>query len=314
MTSVGQTLRNARESQKKDLAQLAEALCITKRYLVAIEADDLKVLPGFFFYKAFVRQYAEYLKLDPKRFDAQLKSMDPAAQVEPVALKPEPKPIVEKKRIEAPRLTELTQAAATAVGLSRFVESPVPDPLYKPPVRRLDPLVAESNKHYFDNRRIGFSAGALVLVLVACSGFYAWWNRPHTTVMKEAVPSVPVRAVSDSAALPSVDVVHESDGVHVALNLSATEPTWVSVTSGGKEVFSGILEPSQSKTLTGLDAAKMKVGNAGGVAVLWNGKSIGPIGERGQVRTVMFTPQNYEILQPVKEAPPATPPAEPSAL
>ena len=319
MTSVGQTLRSARESQKKDLAQLAEALCITKRYLIAIEADDLKVLPGFFFYKAFVRQYAQYLTLDPKRFDAQLQAMDPAAQVEPAVLKPEAKrKLAELKRIEAPRLSGLTQAAASAVGLSRFVESPEPDPLYRPPVRRLDPLVAATNKHYFDNRRIGFSIGALALALALCSGFYTWWNRPHN-VAQQPSGNVPVRAVasvdgSSSVALQSVDVIQKSDGVHVALNLSATEPTWVSVTSGGKEVFSGILEPSQSKTLTGLDAAQMKVGNAGGVAVLWNGKSIGPIGERGQVRTVMFTPQNYEILQPVKESPATAPPVEPSAL
>ena len=309
----------AQERANQDLAQLAEALCITKRYLIAIEADDLKVLPGIFFYKSFVRQYAQYLKLDPKRFDAQLRAMDPALQNEPVELKPEPtQKVTEMKRLEAPRLSSLTQATASAVGLSRFVDRAEPDPLYRPPVRRLDPLVAATNKHYFDNRRIGFSVGALALVLVVCSGFYTWWNRPHS-VPQQASSNVPARTVSsvagsNSPALPSVNVVHENDGIHVALNLSATEPTWVSVTSGGKEVFSGILEPSQSKTLTGLDAAKMKVGNAGGVAVLWNGKSIGPIGERGQVRTVMFTPQNYEILEPVKEAPVAAPAAEPSAL
>jgi hypothetical protein len=311
MTSVGQTLRSAREKQKKDLAQLAADLCITKRYLLAIESDDLKILPGFFFYKAFVRQYAQYLKLDPKQFDAQLRAMDPAAQEPPPVVKPEP------ARIEAPRLAGIKQAAATAVGLSRFVEAPVPDPLYRPPVRRLDPLVVEANKHYFYNRRIGLSLGALAVVLAGCSGFYTWWNRPHTIVV-ESSGGTPVRTVSTSAGsntptLQSVDVVEQSDGVHVALNLSASEPTWVSVTSGGKEIFSGILEPSQSKTLTGLEAAKVKVGNAGGVAVLWNGKAIGPLGERGQVRTVMFTPQNYEILQPVKEAP-ASSEGEPSTL
>jgi hypothetical protein len=34
--------------------------------------------------------------------------------------------------------------------------------------------------------------------------------------------------------------------------------------------------------------------------VLWNGKSIGPIGPRGQVREVLFTPDNFEIKQPTK--------------
>jgi len=96
------------------------------------------------------------------------------------------------------------------------------------------------------------------------------------------------------------------DGVnHVVLNLSATEKTWLSITSEGKQIFSGVLEPSQTKTLTAADVAKVKVGNAGGLEVRWNGKAIGPIGPRGQVRTILFTPENFQILAP----PPATGPA-----
>ena len=90
-----------------------------------------------------------------------------------------------------------------------------------------------------------------------------------------------------------------ADGLnHVVLNLSATEKTWLSITSDGKPIFSGILQPSQTKTLTGMDVAKMKVGNAGGLEVRWNGKPIGPIGPRGQVRIVLFTPENFQILPP----------------
>ena len=47
----------------------------------------------------------------------------------------------------------------------------------------------------------------------------------------------------------------------------------------------------------------MTVGNAGGIEVRLNGKPIGPIGKSGQVRTVVFTPDNFEVL-PV-EPPPA---------
>ena len=72
----------------------------------------------------------------------------------------------------------------------------------------------------------------------------------------------------------------------MVLKLSATERTWLSISSDGKEIFAGILQPSESKTLTGLDRATMKVGNAGGIEVLWNGKSISPLGTRGQVLTI----------------------------
>jgi hypothetical protein len=100
---------------------------------------------------------------------------------------------------------------------------------------------------------------------------------------------------------PTVNVTTETgpDGVnHVVLNLSATETTWLSITSEGKNIFSGVLEPSQTKTLRASDVAKMKVGNAGGIDVRWNGKAIGPIGPRGQVRVVLFTSDKVEILPP----------------
>ena len=113
---------------------------------------------------------------------------------------------------------------------------------------------------------------------------------------------VPVKS-SAGAQVPQLNVTTSTgpDGVNrVVLSLSATEKTWLSITADGKKIFSGVLEPSQTKTLAGSDVATMKVGNAGGIEVLWNGKSIGPIGPRGQVREVMFTPDNFEIKQPIK--------------
>src|SRR5580658_1915952 len=66
MNSVGAILRTARERQGRETAQIAEELCITQRYLRAIEQDDLKSLPGSFFYKSFVKQYAGILGIDEK--------------------------------------------------------------------------------------------------------------------------------------------------------------------------------------------------------------------------------------------------------
>ena len=74
--------------------------------------------------------------------------------------------------------------------------------------------------------------------------------------------------------------------------------TWLSISTQGKEVFEGILWPRQSKTLTGLDMALVKVGNAGGLDISWNGKPIGPIGEPGEVRVVVFSADDVHVLPP----------------
>jgi cytoskeletal protein RodZ len=47
MTSVGEILRQQREAQGRTVPEIAEELCITPRYLRAIEDNDLKSLPLF---------------------------------------------------------------------------------------------------------------------------------------------------------------------------------------------------------------------------------------------------------------------------
>jgi cytoskeletal protein RodZ len=301
MNSVGSILRSARERQGRGVAEIADELCLTQQYLRAIEEDDVKNLPGIFFYKNFVRQYAA---------------------------------IVGVKESEIRQGVEALTAAAG--------EPALPGALAQPPVRPMDPIVADANR-YFASTRLGLSVGGLVAVLMACSAFYAWWIRPKEvaaakprpqaavvqqvvqqsvqpaspTIIQPASQPAPVAVASQNppaAQNATVQVTAETqtqttiDGInHVVLNLAATEKTWLSITSEGKRIFSGFLEPSQTKILTGLDAARMTVGNAGGINVLLNGKPIGPIGKSGQVRVVLFTPDNFEVL-PLEL--PTTAPAE----
>ncbi len=67
MPSFGETLRRERELRGIDLRDVAEATKISVRFLQALESDRADVLPGGLFPRAFVRQYASYLGLDPER-------------------------------------------------------------------------------------------------------------------------------------------------------------------------------------------------------------------------------------------------------
>jgi len=279
MNSVGRILRSARERQSRAVAEIADELCLTQQYLRAIEEDDVKSLPGVFFYKNFVKQYAAIVGVKDSEIRAGIEAL----------------------------------AAA--------VEEPVlPGAAVQHPLRPMDPIVADSNRRYFANAKLGLSVAGLAGVLIACSVFYAWWIRPKEvvaanprplpvviqTVSQNPPPAQPVIEVTPAAKTQTQTqaetqmanaVDPAADGINqVVLNVEATEKTWLSITSEGKRVFAGFLEPSQTKTLTGLDAARMTVGNAGGIAVRLNGKPIGPIGKSGQVRVVLFTPGNFEVL------------------
>jgi cytoskeletal protein RodZ len=96
----------------------------------------------------------------------------------------------------------------------------------------------------------------------------------------------------------------------VSLSISAQESTWINITSDGKTLYEGTLEPAQARTLAGKANAVVKIGNAAGVQVKWNGKSIGPLGERGQVRMVMFTDKGWQFVGTPAAAPAPQPKAE----
>src|ERR1700722_16918760 len=72
MFSVGEVLQRARLDQGIDLATVAAHTKIKAEYLQAIEADDCKRLPGGFFYKSFVYQYATFLGVDTRAIDAEV--------------------------------------------------------------------------------------------------------------------------------------------------------------------------------------------------------------------------------------------------
>jgi cytoskeletal protein RodZ len=78
---VAETLRKAREARHFSLDAVARALGVAKKFLEAIESDDYNSLPGELYTKNFIRNYADFLKIDGRRLvDAYLKERGPKAQ------------------------------------------------------------------------------------------------------------------------------------------------------------------------------------------------------------------------------------------
>jgi len=284
MFSIGEKLKRARLEQGLDLPAVAALTKISTSFLVAIESDDRKKLPSGFFYKSFVDQYARTLSLDTKEIDAEIDRI-------------------------------LAQ------------DAPLPLPGQDDnPIQRVAPIMVR------DRRRWPSVAGLMLMVL-GCSGVYAWWHDGRLPIdlpqllqwqkapevvqaAKQEEPAPPatapatevslsVRTEPEQAAPPVAPIATAAAATpaksKLLLDLIAVERTWLSVSSDGKPVFSGVLAPRQTKTIAGEQYAKLKVGNAAGLEVRLNGKSLGQLGARGQVVVVVFTPDNFQIVEPSKE-------------
>jgi cytoskeleton protein RodZ len=288
MASLGQKLKDERLRQGKQLRTIAEDLRIGSRYLEAIETEDWKQLPGGFFNRSFIRQYAQALGFDPSQIEEEFASIvkpEPAVDLDLIAAAHDPR----TRRKEEKKLISV------------------------------EPLRIASSG-FFDSRT-GLAVAALVLLVAgggALSLFVDRWNTPqevrkqsNANVPAPVVPA-PVAALEKASAGVNAQVASESAKVvptlstdpngNLTLNIEATEKTWIEVTADGKRIFMGVLEPGDKKLISTLQNAKMVVGNAGGIAVSKGGRDIGPIGPRGQVRTVNITEKGVEIVEPKKPA------------
>jgi hypothetical protein len=67
------------------------------------------------------------------------------------------------------------------------------------------------------------------------------------------------------------------------LEIKAHDPTWLQVISDKTQSQELMMRPGESVTWHAKNCFSLKIGNAGGIKVLFNGKDIGKLGEKGQV-------------------------------
>ncbi|GAA0362315.1 helix-turn-helix domain-containing protein [Alkalibacterium iburiense] len=64
MNEIGEKLKEARKEKGYTLDDLQQITKIQKRYLIAVEEGNLEVLPGNFYARAFIKQYADSVGLN----------------------------------------------------------------------------------------------------------------------------------------------------------------------------------------------------------------------------------------------------------
>ncbi len=309
MPTVGEQLRRAREGRNLNLAQLAEQTKISRYYLEALESDQPERLPGPFFYKAFVKQYCKVLGIDSKQFAQEFtervgdeilsleelrQAKFPARERDPIMRAANPNHSDMRFLFAAGGLIAMLMGGSVVYTWMQKPESPFSGGVSTP--------TAESNRV---NLPVGVrpvtpynpssEAAAQQAQQQQASG-----NPPANSAsvlqQQQQQQGQPITLEPVSSVVNLTPNIGASDAT-VSLSISANEPTWLMILSDGKTLYQGILEPAQARILAGRANAVVKVGNAAGIQVKWNGKAIGPIGERGQVKMIRFTGTEWEFVQ-----------------
>lgn len=286
MTTLGQRLRAEREKRGLTIERLAAETRIHARHFEAIEEDRTADLPSGFFYRSFVRQYARMLDLPEADFM-------PAIQ----------RSLDDEARDMEGRETALPQ---------RNIDVP--------------PMPTGRFNAGLEARRWLVRLSALIVVIAASSGLYylyqQWRNAPPApaeqaeAVVKEppasigqpvspspqppapaaATPPETLPATPPPAATPAEP--EQGAIAPLRLTLVATADTWLQLTSDGRILYSDLLRNGQARTFRGNSFMRLKLGNAGGVSMEFNGAAVPPAGPIGQVRTVEFTAEGARVVTP----------------
>jgi|SRR5581483_5698208 len=294
MNSVGETLRRERLRTGLDLEKIAQETKISVRTLELIESEQFEKLPGGVFARSFVRQYARAVGADEDEVLRELeKTLAPSTDPLPTMQE-----AIRQPEIHVPRVARWGGA-----GSRLRTNSWLP------------------------------ALGMVVLVILACSGAYTWWQKmgrvpspAATTATTETTPpantpeqqagavtpaapaSSAVRAPENPAENVPGTLTADGNGSALHIALTAAEPTWVRATANGKVVFSGIIQTNETKDLSAADTVTLRIGNAGGIAISLNGKAIPAVGPKGQVRVVQLSPNGgVQVAPPTPKPQPEQP-------
>ena len=163
--------------------------------------------------------------------------------------------------------------------------------------RTMSDLLVENSIMQRPNNKPKISLKSLLIISIACLGIAGVMQivLSNISMRQNATPRVEVSESSSPVVTQSPEVAPSEQssfstgtGVSVILN-AVRDKSWIFVSdASGRTLFSGEISQGEVRTFTSDQRLDLKVGNAGGVDLEVNGKSIDPIGANGQVVSVSF--------------------------
>lgn len=285
MSALGERFRAAREARGLSLSDVAEQIRIRSVYLAAIEDENWSAIGAPVYIRGFLRTYGRFLGLDTDEVVAEFAGESRNAPA------PAPQPGAKTNYFvdEAPAPRQLSwliwAASLVAVLLVAYVAYSAIT------VRqRQNPTVATLPSNSPANSP-GQTAAPSGSPSPADSG------SPATSPSPSASPSGTASPAADSSGSPSPGTSGSPAATPSGspgplgtntLELRFTGPSWVRITVDGNVSMEGTFPAGTARRFQGKTAV-LRIGNAGGVEVLVDGKDVGKLGKAGDVVERSFT-------------------------
>ena len=270
-STIGPLLREARTAKGLTIEAAAAASKVPLSFVRLMEQEQFHLVADPLYLIRFLREYATFLGLDPKRVEAQLKDQASSARVSGLS---HPASSI-GSRIDLRRLAMYLLPAVAVIplifiGLSLF-SGPAPT---MPPAQTAPPLPSAET------------------AAPPPEGLTATQPSPQATSVGAEQPKgvTTARQIAAPAA-------QEPQGPppRYRLQAEAKATTWVAVAADGAPRKEALLRPGEISQWSANNGFIVTIGNPGGVAISLNGRPISLKGEPGQVIRNLALPGNGEL-------------------
>ena len=113
-------------------------------------------------------------------------------------------------------------------------------------------------------------------------------GREYSQVAPAQVSPIPLVAVNKNKVLPS----RPNAQSRYVLNVICSEASWLRVQTVEGKSEEALMRPGETREWTSQEGFDIKLGNAGGVKLVLNGKDLGTLGEKGRVVRLRLPQEN----------------------
>ncbi|HLJ58739.1 MAG TPA: RodZ domain-containing protein [bacterium] len=291
---IGERLRNAREARGLSLDDVEAATRIRRRYLEALEEEAFDRLPGPAYVRGFLNAYASHLGLPPE----EIASMYPMPLGARVAVRASPvdvriTPVTPRSRarrfVIGASLVLLCGAAVIAYilygQLRQFTGTP--EPTSQGSASTTSPSAAPSTVP-------GASQGPAAAG-TSSTGTPSARSVTAPPATAATPPSGPGGATGTSpapgASQPGSAVPLQAimSAAPVTVAAVATDRSWVRAVADGVTVFEGFLSAGDQQVWQAKRQLTLRIGNASALTLTVNGRSVGRLGNPGDVVDETYT-------------------------
>ena len=322
---LGATLRQEREKRNLRLEDAANKLKINPRLLRALENGDVSSLPHAAYVKGFIRSYASWLGFNPDEIQQMMGSVNgvqskPLTRASQETLEmPEKTPAKSHKGLYAFIVLLICVAYGWWAWSSGRLEWAVNviqgEKQTDVSLQTADNYLAEkearaareaSEKTTSTPSRD--SSGDQPNYVLPVPGNAPPLLTPRETTNQPEIASSGVAGqMNENAALqtenPQADSKAERESEnpqtadlpqqdHHKLVITAIEECWIHSNADKTDTRQFSLRKGDTFALTFTKSLELKLGNAGGVRIRYDGEDLPPPGSSGQVRTVLFPPKD----------------------